>query len=52
MSNGKVLIFNLIVGLIKKRLHKMSQYFLQLSKTFGVNINVKMICLIMQQKQI
>ena len=27
MSNGKVMIIHLIVGLIKKTLYKMSQYF-------------------------
>ena len=45
MSNGKVMIINLIVGL-KKRfcmilLYKMSQYFPKPYEPFGGDINVK-----------
>ena len=45
MSNGKVMIINLIVGL-KKRfgmilLYKMSQYFPKLYEPFGGDINIK-----------
>ena len=32
---------HLIVGLIKKALYKMSQYFPKLFRSFGENINVK-----------
>ena len=39
MSNGKVKIILLIVGLINKTLHKMSQYFLKPYRTFGGDIN-------------
>ena len=41
MLNGKVMIILLIVGLIKKTLYKMSQYFLKPYKFFGGDINVK-----------
>ena len=41
MSNGKPMIIHSIVGLIKKTLHKMSQYFPKPYRTFGGNINVK-----------
>ena len=41
MLNGKVVIIHLIVGLIKKILYKMSQYFLQPHESFGGDINVK-----------
>ena len=41
MSNGKVMIIHLIVGLIKKTLYKMSQYFPKPYKPFGGDINVK-----------
>ena len=34
MSNGKVMIILLIVGLIKKALYKTSQYFPTLYKTY------------------
>ena len=39
MSNGKVMIILLIVGLIKKILYKMIQYFLKPYRSFGGNIN-------------
>ena len=35
------MIIYLIAGLIKKTLHKMSQYFHKLSEPFGEEINVK-----------
>ena len=41
MSNGKVIIVHLIVGLAKKTLYKMSQYFPKPYKPFGEDINVK-----------
>ena len=41
MSNGKVIIVHLIVGLTKKTLYKMSQYFPKPYKPFGGDINVK-----------
>ena len=39
MSNRKVMIILLIVGLIKKMLYKMIQYFLKPYRSFGENIN-------------
>ena len=41
MSNEKVMIIHLIVGLTKKTLHKMSQYFPKPYEPFGGDINVK-----------
>ena len=41
MSNGKDTTIYLIVGLIKKTLYKMSQYFPKPFWSFGGNINVK-----------
>ena len=41
MSNGKVMIILLTAGLIKKTLHKMSQYFPKPYKPFGGDINVE-----------
>ena len=41
MSNGKEMIIYLIVGLIKKMLHKNEPYFHKPYKPFGGNINVK-----------
>ena len=41
ISNGKDTIIYLTVGLIKKTLYKMSQYFPKLFRNFGENINVK-----------
>ena len=41
MSNGKVIVVHLIVGLTKKTLYKMSQYFPKPYKPFGGDINVK-----------
>ena len=41
MLNGKVMIILLIVGLIKKTLYRISQYFLKPYKSFGGDINVK-----------
>ena len=40
MSNGRVMIILLIVGLIKKTLYKMSQYFPKPYEPFGGDINV------------
>ena len=40
MSNGKDMIINSIVELIKKILYKMSQYFPKPYRGFGENINV------------
>ena len=60
MLNGKAMIIHLIVGLIKKiwfdsigcNCIKMSQYFPKPYEPFGGDINVKVIYLVMQQKQI
>ena len=41
MLNGKDMIIYLIVGLAKKTLYKMSQYFPKPYKSFERNINVK-----------
>ena len=41
MSNGKDMKIHLIVGLIKKALYKMSQYFPKPNRSFQENINVK-----------
>ena len=41
MLNGKVMIIHLIVGLIKKILCKMCQYFPKLYEPFRRDINVK-----------
>ena len=41
MINGRVMIIHLIVGLTKKTLYKMSQYFPKPYKPFGGDINVK-----------
>ena len=48
MSNGKVIIIHLIVGLIKKTLYKMSQYFPKPYNSFRGNINVKVAFLMMR----
>ena len=42
MSNGKVMITHLIAGLIKKKSHKMSQYFPKPCKPFEGDINFKL----------
>ena len=42
MSNGKAMTVLLIVGLIKKTLYKMSQYFPKLCKSFGGNVEVQL----------
>ena len=39
MWNGKAMITHLTVGLIKKALYKVSQYFPKSYRTFGGNIN-------------
>ena len=52
MSHGKDIIVHLIVGLIKRFNIKMSQYFPKPFRSFGRNINVKVIFQVMQQKQI
>ena len=41
MLNRKIIIIHSLVGLIKKRLYKMIQYFPKLYRTFGGNISVK-----------
>ena len=41
MLNGKAMIIHSVVGLTKKTLYKMSQYFPEPYKSFGGNINVK-----------
>ena len=41
MSNGNVITVHLIVGLTKKTLYKISQYFPKPYKPFGGDINVK-----------
>ena len=40
-SNGKAMMIHLIVGLIKKTLHKMTQYFPKPYKPFKGDISVK-----------
>ena len=42
MSNGKVMIVHLIVGLIKKTLCKLGQYFPKLYEPFGGNFKVEL----------
>ena len=42
MLNGKVITVDLIAGLIKKILFKMSQYFSKPYEPFGGDINVKL----------
>ena len=46
MSNGKAMITRLTVGLTKKVLCKMNQYFLKSHEPFAGDINVK----VLQQK--
>ena len=41
MSNGKATIIHLIDGLMKKTLHKMSQYFPKPYEPFEGDINIK-----------
>ena len=41
MLNGKVMTIHLIIGLIKKTLYKMSQYFPKPYELFRKNINIK-----------
>ena len=41
MPNEKVMIIHLIVGFIKKTLHKMSQYFPKPYEPFGGDIKIK-----------
>ena len=41
MPNGKAMIISLIVGLIKRTLYKVSQYFPKQYELFGGDINVK-----------
>ena len=41
MLNGKVIIINLIVGLMKKTLYKMSKHFPKPYEPFGGDINIK-----------
>ena len=41
MSNGQDMIIHSIVGLMKKTLYKMSQYFPKPYEPFGGDINVK-----------
>ena len=42
MSNGKAMIIDLIAGLIKKILHKMSQYFPKPYDRFGRNVKTEL----------
>ena len=42
MSNGNDMIIHLIVGLIKRTLYKMSQYFPKPYKPFGGNVRVEL----------
>ena len=42
MSNGKAMIIYLIVGLIKRTLYKMSQYFPRPYGAFGENVKIKL----------
>ena len=41
MSKGKAMIIHLTAGLMKKTLHKVSQYFPKPYEPFGRDINVK-----------
>ena len=52
MSIGKAMIINLIAGLMKKTLYKVSQYFPKPYQPFGGIPMLKLIYLIMQRKQI
>ena len=51
MLNGKTMIIHLIVGLIKKTLYKMSQYFPKLYKPLEETSILKLIYLIMKQNR-
>ena len=51
MSNGKAMIINPIVGLIKKTLYKMSKCFPKHMNLLEETLMPKFIYLIMQQKQ-
>ena len=42
MSNGKAVIFLLIVGLIKKTLYKLSKYFPKPCRSFKVNFKIEL----------
>ena len=42
MSNGRVMIIHLIVGLIKDTLYEMSQYFPKSYRNFGGNVKVEL----------
>ena len=46
------MIIHLVAGLTRTTFFKMSQYFSKLYESFGGDINLKLICLIMQLKQI
>ena len=52
MLNGKVIIFHLIAGLIKKILYKMDQNFLNHIIVLVEVIKLSQVCLILQQKLI
>ena len=52
MSNGKVMIIHLIAGKIKKKLHKMSQYFPEPYESLEEISMSQWIYVIMQQKQL
>ena len=49
MLNGEDMIIPLIVGLIKKTLYKMSQYFPKSYRAFGGNVVVELDLSSMQQ---
>ena len=42
MSNGKAMIIHWIVGLVKKDLYKMRQYFPKPYKHFGRSVNIEL----------
>ena len=52
MSNGKDVIIHLIVGLTKKTLYKMGQYFPKPYRSLVETLMLRLICLIMQQNPI
>ena len=52
MLNGKAMIILLIVGLIKKTLYEMSQYFLNHIVFLEETLMLKCTYLIMQQKKV
>ena len=42
MSNGQVMIIHLIVGLIRKTLYKMNQFFPKPYRNFGGDVKIEL----------